>query len=108
MNQRTLFDAGPAEHKRSRDVDPDTSHMAAAQVKQKIGPSQQAMLESLTLSGHPMTAEEMAAAAARRCGGIAGTYRKRTHELVANGLIVSCGVRICGVTGSSARIFRKV
>jgi len=110
MNQRTLFDVGPAEpqHKRSRDVDPDTSHMAAAQATSKVAPSQSAMLDTLKLSGYPMTAEEMAAESQSRCGGISATYRKRVHELVRDGRIVSCGVRVCRITGSNATIYRRV
>jgi hypothetical protein len=108
MNQRTLFDAGPAEHKRAREVDPDTSHMAAAQVARKSRTLHDAMLMSLIVSNHPMTAQEMAAACVGRRGGLAESYRKRTGELVAEGLIVQCGVRICGITGSSAHIYRKV
>ena len=108
MNQRTLFDAVPAKHKRARDVDSDTSHMAAAHVARKSRALHDAMIDSLRISGHAMTAQEMAAACVTRCGGLAESYRKRAHELVADGLIVPCGVRVCGVTGASANIYRRV
>ena len=110
MNQKTLFDVGPAEpqHKRSRDVDPDTSHMAAAQVARKSRSLHEAMVDSLRLAGHAMTAQEMAAACVARCGGLAESYRKRCHELVNEGLITQCGARVCGITGAIANTFRRV
>jgi hypothetical protein len=108
MNQKTLFDVGPAEHKRTRDVDPDTSHMAAAQVARKSRALHDAMIDSLRLSGHAMTAQEMAADCQLRCGGLAESYRKRCHELVNEGLIKQCGVRVCAITGASANTYRRV
>lgn len=108
MSVRTLFDPGPVEPKRARDTDPDTSHMAAAGVSRKSLKLHEAMVDSLRIAGHAMTAQEMAAACVVRCGGLSESYRKRAHELVEEGLIEKSGVRVCGITGVPAQTYRRV
>ncbi len=106
MNYRTLFDCPEATAPIARHSDPITSHQAAAEAQLKLKKHKAAVFGILQASGHPMTAQEAAAAVVVRLGGLAETYRKRCHELVNDGFASECGFRPCQITGKNAQTFK--
>lgn len=102
--QRTLFDA-ETQPKLARDTDKATSHAAAADVAPKLGVMQSRCLSPDVFDSPRMTANEIAANAAARFGGMAETYRKRVHEIVRAGLLREAGETICSVTGKGATVY---
>lgn len=103
MNQLLLFDA-PA--KLSRKSDPITSQKSAVETEPQLTGLQSSCMWVLGRAVSPRTANEIAVECVRIYGRIAESYRKRLHELVADGLAVECGDRQCEVTGKSAMTFK--
>lgn len=106
MTQLMLFDLPTSSAPIARSSDPITSHQSAADTEPKLKKHQAAVLGILQASDHPMTAQEAAAVAVARLGGMTETYRKRCHELVGNGKAEECGFRPCTVTGKNAQTFK--
>lgn len=106
MNYRTLFDTETIEPPIARASDPQTSHDAAAETKLNLKKHKAYCVSVMQGKLGPRTAQEIAAEAANRFGGIPETYRKRPHELVCDGLFEECGFRKCTVTGKNAQTFR--
>ena len=86
----------------ARSTDPATSHEAASGVN--LSATKQRCLAVLKGS---MTASEIGRDATVN-GGNAETHRKRVGELHRDGLIESCGTRVCTVTGINAAVYRRV
>ena len=103
MNQLLLFDA-PA--KLSRKSDPITSQKSAVETEPQLTGLQSSCMWVLGRAVSARTANEIAVECVRIYGRIAESYRKRLHELVADGLAVECGDRQCEVTGKSAMTFK--
>ncbi len=103
MNQQTLFPI-------ARNSDPETSHVAAEDIKPSLGKLKRAMLDSAKLAIGPKTARELAEESRRRVDKNTDveSFRKRARELARDGLLVECGVRCCSVTGKPAQTFRSV
>ena len=102
MIQRTLFDAPVA-----RRADPQTSHIAAKEIDAKLNRSQVAVEMMIDRSARPHTAQELASECSKLFGGMADTYRKRAHELVAKNRAVECEPRRCEITGKMATTYGK-
>jgi hypothetical protein len=109
MNQVLMFDDEPAEVKSpiARRTDPETSHIAAAEVYPRLKRGMAAMEAVMGRQESAMTAQELAVECVRLFGGLAETYRKRARELVECRKAVECSVRRCGVTGKLAATFRR-
>lgn len=103
MIQKTLFDT-PA--KLSRKSDPITSQQSAVETEPQLTGLQSCCMVVLGRAVAPRTANEIAAECVRIYGRIAESYRKRLHELVADGHAIECGDRQCEVTGKSAMTFK--
>ena len=105
MRQKTFFDNAP----KARQDDPDTSHMAAAKAESVLTFAQELMLRVISESLNPVTSAEAAAECVRRDGRvIAGTYRRRTHELQNAGEIKIAGRKLCEVRGTVCNCFRSI
>jgi hypothetical protein len=109
MNQLLMFDDEPAEVKSpiARRSDPDTSHIAAAEVSPRLKRAMAAVESVMHREKSARTAQELAVECVRLFGGLAETYRKRARELVECHRAVECSVRRCGVTGKLAATFRR-
>lgn len=105
--QRTLFDTEP-QPKLARDADKATSHAAAAETQAKLPFLQQCCMIVAGRQLSPMTANEIADAAAAMFRGMPESYRKRVHELVRAGLLRELGERTCSVTGKGATVYERV
>lgn len=93
----------------ARKTDKTTSHEAAKNVKQAVG-WQLALgavksLQAKSLFGNA-TANEAAAYAARVCGAMHESVRKRINELVRANMLRGVETRRCEVTGKSATAYR--
>lgn len=88
----------------ARHSDPETSKAAAAHIEPNLSATKQRCLAVLNGS---MTASEIGRDATVN-GGNAETHRKRVGELHRDGLIESCGTRVCTVTGINAAVYRRV
>ena len=105
--QRTLFDAEP-KPKLARDADKATSHAAAAETQTKLPFLQQCCIIACGRNQRPLTANEIADAAAAMFRGMPESYRKRVHELVRAGLLREAGERVCSVTGKRGTVYERV
>ena len=106
---RTLFDIEPdgtLTARIARTSDPITSHQSAAEIEAKLGTMQSLMLSVIRHWGHPVTANEAAKECEVEFSGRAESYRKRTLELLRQGLIEECGFRPCQITGKNAQTFK--
>lgn len=104
MNQPNLFSL-------ARNSDPETSHIAAEAIKQKLGTLQKGMLDAIrdaNSKGVEPTSEEAARIACLANGGSKDSYRKRVGELERMGYIVHTGKKRCPVTRHQARTFKAV
>lgn len=104
MNQLTLFDE-PSEL--SRQSDPESSHVAAQEIRPCIGKLQAAFLAALKDLNGPATAREIAERA-REMGlhREPESVRKRAAELEDMRMIQVVEVRRCSVTNKMAESWR--
>ena len=95
MTPRTLFPEITPEPKLARTSDPETSHLAAEQIRPHLGRLHRVVIATLKENGEPMTAKE-----------IGPDAHKRMLELVEADQIETCGTRICSVSGRMAQAYR--
>lgn len=103
MIQKTLFDTSA---RLSRKSDPITSQQSAVETEPQLTGLQSCCMIVLGRAVSPRTANEIAAECVRQYGKLTESYRKRLHELVADGQAIECGERRCEVTGKAAMTFR--
>ncbi|MCP4211790.1 MAG: hypothetical protein GY764_09970 [Halieaceae bacterium] len=100
MTQPDLFDFGGYEPKRARDTDPQTSQQAATEFATKAAQHKAAMLTAIRAK--PKTAREAARECVTAYGGDFESYRKRSGELKAAGLVYVVQTRRCADSGRTA------
>ncbi len=100
MNQPDLFDFGGYEPRRARDTDPQTSQQVVIEFVSKAAAHKTAML--MAIRAKPKTAREAARECVTAYGGDFESYRKRSGELKAAGLVYVVQTRRCADSGCSA------
>jgi len=90
----------------ARNTDPETSHIAAANIKPHLG-AQQRMVLSYVLRFPSLTSAELAKEYAREHGGIWEQYRNRfSRRLKELPGIEQGDKRVCGVCGNQSVTWR--
>jgi hypothetical protein len=106
MNQPNLFDFGGYDPKRVRRSDPQTSHQGADHIRPTAAVLRERM--RLAFAAYPKTANEAAAQCVRAFGGNHESYRKRSGELKADGVVRVAFTRPCEQTGRQAEVLEVI
>jgi hypothetical protein len=91
----------------SRQSDPATSHVAAANIEASLSGLRSKFVEGVRRCGGNATAKE-AAVAMTRNPELVESIRKRAKECVDRGAVKCDGQRVCRVSGNTCTVYRVI